>query len=615
MRRLRFATALAWHASPLLLSATAVIAFARGVVPVLGALALRGLIDALTRHETSGRWAFAVAATGLAFALLPLPEQYAQFEVRRRLDVVLQSRLFSAVNSVSGLEMFEQSAFHDNLQIAQRASANGPQQVVRQTLSIAQQAITVVSFAIALFVLTPLLALLALLASIPVLINELRLTRARIGAVQAMTPRERRRQFYARLLTDPRAAKEVRLFGLGDWMLQRMLREIREANRLDRAVDLQELRTQCVALLPAATVSAIAILVAVHRTASGSLSVGSLSAVLASITGLQAATAGIARDIGLLQMLLVLLDQLQEVLLVGAEHDAISYPAADPGPLQKSVRLDNVWFRYSPGQPWVLRGVDLDLPAGQVVGLVGVNGAGKSTLVKILTGLYSPTQGRVLWDGQDISEIDPAVLRQRFAVVFQDFMTYDLVAAENIAVGDLTAVDDAARLWDAAAFAGIDEHIRAMPFGLSTMLSRTFSADEDDDAGEDGGVSLSGGQWQRLAIARAALRAHADLLILDEPSSGLDADAEYDISQRLMRLRRRRCTVLISHRLSTVRAADIILVLDRGRVAETGAHGQLMDADGLYARLFKRQASGYAESGPQNGGADGSAAELPADRG
>lgn len=595
-RRVRFAVTLAWRASPALVAVTVASTVVRGVLPVVAAVAVRGLIDALTSDRRSSGWALTTALTGLAYVLLPLPDQYAQSELRRRLDLLLQARLFRAVNSVAGLELFEQATFHDMLQVAQRASVNGgPQQVVRLSLSILQETITVVGFVIAVFVLMPVLALLAVVAAIPVLLNELRLTSARVGAVYAMTPRERRRLFFGRLLIEPRAAKEVRLFGLGEWLLARMLHEIRETNRLDQSVDLQELRTQCLALVPASAVAAITVLVAVHRTSVGALSVGSLSAILAAMSGLQVAMAGIARNTGLLQTLLVLLDQLRQVLELDMGRSPSPH-VLDPAPLQEGIELEDVWFRYGSEQPWVLRGVNLTLAPEQFVALVGPNGAGKSTLVKIVTGLYQPTRGRILWNGQDIHTIDPVALRKRIGVVFQDFMTYDLSAAENIALGDLSALDAPDRLWGAAEFAGIDGIIRVMPSGMLTMLSQTFAGEVGAGGAVEEAASLSGGQWQRLAIARTALRQNADLLILDEPSSGLDADSEHDITQRLLALRRRRCTVLITHRLGIARTAGVILVLDNGTIVESGTHEELMRRLGVYARLFKLQASGYTSA-------------------
>jgi ATP-binding cassette subfamily B protein len=260
------------------------------------------------------------------------------------------------------------------------------------------------------------------------------------------------------------------------------------------------------------------------------------------------------------------------------------------GPLRRGIELRDVWFRYGEDRDWVLRGVSAELPFGQATGLVGVNGAGKSTLIKLLCRLYDPQRGTITWDGTDLRELDPDELRARLAVTFQDFLTYDLTVAENIGLGDLRGFTDRERITGAAAQVGLDPAVRRLPHGYDTIVSRTFSAADGTD-----GALLSGGQNQRLALARTLMRGDADLLVLDEPSSGLDAEAEHRIHQVMQAYRRGRTSLLVSHRLSAVREADQILVLEAGQVAERGTHDELMTAGGTYARLFGRQAGGYQD--------------------
>jgi len=288
---------------------------------------------------------------------------------------------------------------------------------------------------------------------------------------------------------------------------------------------------------------------------------------------------------------LLLFDHYQQV--VSAEPDLPVQGRLQPvPPLSRGVELRDVWFRYADDHPWILRGVDLVIPHGRAVALVGLNGAGKSTVVKLLCRFYDPTRGAVLWDGMDLRSLPVPDLRRRIGAVFQDFMDYDLSAAENIAVGDLSALGDWARIGRAARAAGVHEVIAGLPSGPDTLLSRVFFSQADKEDVETG-VVLSGGQWQRVALARALLRDQQDLLILDEPSAGLDAEAEHEIHEQLRRLRRGRTSLLISHRLSTIREADNIIVLRDGRVTEQGPHAALMELGGAYARLFRLQARGY----------------------
>jgi len=289
---------------------------------------------------------------------------------------------------------------------------------------------------------------------------------------------------------------------------------------------------------------------------------------------------------------------LEDVVAAGSDLPVPAGPR-DAAALRRGIRFDDVWFRYGDGHPWVLQGVSLFIPCGQSMALVGRNGAGKSTIVKLLCRLYDPTRGTIRWDGVDLRDLDPVQLRARVTAVFQDFVAYDLTAADNIGVGDVAAIDERDRVSTAAALAGVHPAIDALPAGYDTMLSRMFFSETEKSDGQTG-VALSGGQWQRVALARALMRPAPDLMILDEPSAGLDAEAEYEIHTVLRRHRADRTSVLVSHRLSAVRDADRIVVLDGGVPAEQGTHEELMAHDGLYAALFRRQAAGYVD-GPEPG--------------
>jgi ATP-binding cassette subfamily B protein len=329
----------------------------------------------------------------------------------------------------------------------------------------------------------------------------------------------------------------------------------------------------------------------VTGTAGGRLSIGDVAVFVAAVAGVQAGLAALVSEVGGVYESLLLFGHYRAV--VRSEPD-LPVPASPlvAAPLRHGIELRDVWFRYHDSHPWVLRGVNLFLPHGDAVALVGLNGSGKSTLVKLLCRFYDPQRGAVLWDGVDIREIDPASLRQRMAAVFQDCVAYDFTAAENVGVGDISTLTDRPRIRTAATLAGIDDTLAHLPHGYDTMLSRVFfdPGDEDDPAA---GVLLSGGQWQRVALARAYLRQDRDLVILDEPSAGLDAEAEHELHTDLRRHRAGRTSMLISHRLSAVREADLIAVLADGRIVEQGTHAELVATEGEYARLFALQADGY----------------------
>jgi ATP-binding cassette subfamily B protein len=595
------AARLASQAAPTWLAALLMVTVTTAVAPVATVTLLKVVLDALVRHRPAQATAAGagLVTAGVAVAALPSVSQYLRAQIGRLTGRRAQSDLYHAISRCAGLARQEDPSFRDRLRMAQGSGRSVPGQVVDSVVGLGQGAITLVGLIGVLASISPLMAMVAVLGTAPALVAQLQLSRARARMLWRISPVERREFFYVELQTSLAAAKELRLLGLSELFRQRMLTELAAADTHRSLMDRRELRVQFGLGLLAALLSGGGLVWAVSAASDGKLGVGDVSAFVAGMAGLQAGLAAVVGSLTHLHHALVLYEHYLAVLK--AEPDLLEPDDPLPVPqLARGIELRDVWFRYSPDQDWVLRGVSLVIPRGQAIALVGLNGAGKSTLVKLLCRFYDPQRGQILWDGADLRELSINQLRERIGAVFQDYMDYDLTASENIGLGDVSALTDETRIRAAARRAGVDEALDALPRGYQTMLSRMFAGpptDEDPEAG----VLLSGGQWQRVALARAFMRDRRDLLILDEPSSGLDAEAEYKIHHGLKRYRAGATSVLISHRLGAVRDADQIVVLAQGRIAQHGRHDELLAAGGEYARLFRMQAEPYQNDPPVEG--------------
>jgi ATP-binding cassette subfamily B protein len=592
-RHLAAALRLTTSAAPVETAGLAVNAVVGGVLPVAAAWATKVVVDRLGAGADPADVlapAAVLAVLGLLLGVSPTVGRYLAGRLNRQVGVVAMDRLYRATERLRGMRRIEDPAFRDKLNLAQQAGRGGPGQLVEQALGIGRSLLSATGFVGALLVLHPWVALVALLAAVPALVAQLRLSRARATVFHRIAPLERRELHYAELLVSVPAAKELRLLGLGELFRGRMVREMRAANAAQERYERREVWTEGALALLSAVLAGACLLWAVWLAGRGRFTVGDVTVFVAAVAGLQSALQGAVGLVAGAHESLLLFRQFREVELIEPDLPVPAQPLPTP-PLRDAIRLEDVWFRYGPDQPWVLRGVSLTIRRGESLALVGLNGAGKSTLIKLLCRFYDPVRGAIRWDGADLRDLDPAALRERIGAVFQDYMEYDLSAAENIGVGDRAAMADRARVVAAARGADVDGVVRALPRGYDTLLSRVFA----DELGPEpvNGVLLSGGQWQRIAIARALMRDRRDLLILDEPSSGLDAEAEHEIHRRLRDHRDGATSLLVSHRLAAVREADEIVVLADGVVAERGTHQALVAAGGGYARLFALQARGY----------------------
>ncbi len=479
------------------------------------------------------------------------------------------------------LEDFEDSELQDKLDRARRQTM-GRMTLMTQLFGQAQDLVTVISFAAGLLVYAPWLMLLLAIALIPAFLGEAHFNALNYSLNFAWTPERRELEYIRQTGASVETAKEVKIFGLHGFLIERYRQLAAGFYAANRRLALTRAWWGSLLTLFGTLGYYVAYGYIAWRTVRGEFSIGDLTFLAGSFRRLRQLLEGLLSGISNVAGQALYLDDLYSFFEIEAEISSPAQPRPFPKPIREGFRFEDVGFQYPGAERWAVRKLSFTLHAGEVLALVGENGAGKTTLVKLLARLYDPDEGRILLDGVDLREYDLEVLRANIGVIFQDFVRYHLTAAENIAVGQIDARDDRARIIEAAKRSLADEVIEKLPKGYDQVVGKRFR----------NGVDLSGGEWQKVAIARAYMR-DAQLLILDEPTAALDARSEFEVFQRFKELSSGKTAVLISHRFSSVRMAERILVLHEGRLEAQGSHEELLAQRGRYAELFELQAAGY----------------------
>jgi len=478
------------------------------------------------------------------------------------------------------MEQLENPAFYDKLERA-RMQTNSRVSLMSNVLTQAESLLSIGSLIAGLIFFEPWLILLLALSIVPSFINELKFSSDRYSLARSWTSERRELDYLRYIGANNRTAQEVKLFGLTDFIANRF-RELAHRYYLltRRLAWRQSLFGGLFNLLGVLSYYGAYVLI-IFRTLGGVLSLGELTFLSGSFNRLQSSLQGFfSRFTRISESALYLKDYFDFIDLETESPTAEYLPLPDT--ILEGFEFQDVHFTYPDRELPVLKGISFTLRVGEKMAFVGQNGAGKTTLIKLILRFYEPTRGRILLDGTDIARFDPDAYRSRFGVIFQDFFRYEFTLRENIAVGNITNLTDEDRIVEAARKSLADQVIREMTAGLDQQLGRRFYR----------GQELSGGQWQKVALARAYMK-DADVMILDEPTASLDARAEYEVFKRFIGLTRGRTSIIISHRFSTVRMADRILVLEDGRIISLGTHEELMEEGGLYAELFNLQAAGY----------------------
>jgi ATP-binding cassette subfamily B protein len=507
-----------------------------------------------------------------------------------RLGIDLNVRILEKAEKLS-LRHFEDATFYDKLTRARREASTRPLSLIQSNFQVIRHGLTLAGYVALLIRFSGWMALAVLVATVPAFIAEARFSGAAFRLRNWRSPDSRRLTYLEYVLGNDEHAKEVKLFGLAPLLLGRYRRLAESFFADDRRLAVRRMAWGYALSLLSTVVFYGCYAMIVAATVRGRLSLGDMTLYLVAFRqGQQSFQAVLAALGGMYEDTLYMSNLFDYFAIETEDRKAIGPVAVVRA--EEGIRFEGVGFKYPAGdaagggpgvEKWALRDVDVFVPKGQSLALVGENGAGKTTFIKLLAGLYDPTEGRVLLDGRDVRAWDERDLRARIGVIFQDFNEYQLALRENVAFGSVDHLDNELRVGRAVDQGGAKELVAALAGGLDTQLGRWFA----------GGVELSGGQWQKVALARAFMREEADILILDEPTAALDAEAEHAVFQRFRALAAGRTTILISHRFPTVRMADRILVLEAGRVIEDGSHAELLAAGRRYAHLFGLQAAGY----------------------
>ena len=588
----RRALGLVWTTSRPLTVVLAVLTVLAGILPAgiayLGALIIDAVVEAARLYQESGETEFRGVLTlvamegGLVAALagaqrgLSACQSLLRAQLGQRVNELILAKALQLE-----LAQFEDAEFYDKLTRARREASSRPLSLVTRTFGLAQNAVSLFSYGVLLAQFSAWAVLVLVVAGLPAFLAEAKFSGDAFRLFRWRSAETRMQMYLETVLAREDHAKEVQLFSLGSRLLDRYRAIFRKLYREDRDLTLRRDGWGFVlGLLGTLTLYGAYAWVA-FTTILGRITLGQMTMYMMLFRQGQAAVSASLSAIGGMYEDNLYLSTLYEFLETPVTQQggvAERGPAPDDG-----IRFENVTFTYPGAGAPALAGVDLHIRPGESLALVGENGSGKTTLIKLLSGLYTPDAGRILLDGLDLRRWDPATLRRRIGVIFQDFARYQFTVGENIGAGDVLHFEDEQR-WTLAAEQGMAlPFVQSLPEGFHAQRGKCFKD----------GRELSGGQWQKIALARAFMRSGADILVLDEPTAAMDAAAEATIFEHFRSLTRNRIAILISHRFSTVRMADQIIVIDGGRVIERGSHEELMALDGHYARLFLLQARGY----------------------
>lgn len=582
---------LVWQSAPGWTAANFGLILIQGLLPLISLYLLKLIVDAVTASLTAPengealRRVILLIVIAAAVALFAACCRSLTEIVKEAQTQVVTDHVADIIHSKSvavDLEYYEDPKYYDTLHRAQGEATYRPTSIMNSLTQLGQSSISLVALAGLLFSFNWWVAGLLFVATVPGVLMRLRYAKQMYDWQRKHTQAERRADYYHWILTNGGYAKEIRFFGLGS-LFMKWFRDLRKGLRVEK-LRISARRSYADLITQASATVAIfgALVFVAYQTVRGIISVGDMVMYYGAFQLAQGSLQDIWTSLTSLYQDNLFLANLNEFLDIKPKLVKPLTPASFPRPIKEGIFLNHLNFHYPNGERGVLEEINLQILPSQVVALVGENGSGKTTLVKLICRLYDPVNGNITIDGIDLRNFDPKVIRREVSVILQDYAHYCLTARENIWLGDIQLSSRDNKIFTAAQQSKADEFIQRLPRGYETVLGHEF-----EDQGE-----LSLGEWQKVALARAFVR-EAQLFILDEPTSWMDARAEYEVFKSFRQLFAGRMVLLISHRFSTVRLADYIYVLENGRIIESGTHGELIRMGGKYARLFEIQANSY----------------------
>lgn len=582
------ALGLVWTTNRTLTIVLAILTLVAGLLPGAVAYISKLIVDSVVLASQSGdtnRWT-ALGYVGLeAIAVMLLAGSQRGLGVSQSLLRVLLGQRVNVLILEKALTLdlvhFEDSEFYDKMNQARSEASQRPLSLVTRTFGLIQSALSLITYGALLLKFSIWAVVVLFAAALPPFIAETRFAGEAFRLFRWRSPETRQQHYLETLIAREDYAMEVQLYQLGATMLQRYHNNFNRLYTEDRNLTIRRgFWGYLLGLLSTATFYAAYAWIVVE-TILGRISLGDMTMYLVVFRQGQSTFTAALSSIGGMYEDNLYLSNLYEFLEQDVpKHRGKATRGMIPG---DGIRFENVSFTYPGGRQPVLNGISLHLQPGEKLAIVGENGSGKTTLIKLLTRLYTPNSGRILLDGLDLQEWDIDMVRRRIGVIFQNFVRYQFTVGENVGVGDVDYLEDQARWQDASAKGMAKPFIESLPESFGTQLGRWFK----------GGQELSGGQWQKIALSRAFMRTNADILVLDEPTSAMDAEAEVRIFDHFRKITQNQMVVLISHRFSTVRMADKIVVMADGEILEQGTHEELLKLEGRYAQLFSIQAAGY----------------------